>query len=225
MSVMFRTIDSPGTVVQYLAHVISAPLSVGKRVLWLVAGGSSMPIAVAVSKALKSSGVSLEKLVMTLTDERYGDVGHADSNWKQLKDAGFDLPGAVMKPVLESNDMEATVTAFGVFLGIELGKVDYRVGLFGIGLDGHTAGILPHSSAVEATQLAAGYDAGTYKRVTMTPAAIARLDEAIVYAVGEPKWPVFEKLETEVSLSEQPAQILKRVPKTTIFNDHKGEKA
>ena len=219
MSVMFRTIDSPEPLVEYLTHVISSQLAAGKRVLWLVAGGSSVPVAVAVSKELKNSGVSLEKLVMTLTDERYGDVGHADSNWQQLKNKGFDLSGAIVQPVLDGKDMEATVTAFGVFLGIELDKSDYRIGLFGIGPDGHTAGILPHSPVVGATQLAAGYDAGAYRRMTMTPPAIARLDEAVAYAVGESKWPVLERLETELSLEEQPAQILKQISKATIFTD------
>jgi 6-phosphogluconolactonase/glucosamine-6-phosphate isomerase/deaminase len=219
MSVMFRTIDSTEPVVEYLSRVISGQLSAGKRVLWLVAGGSSMPVAVAVSKALKSSGVSLEKLVMTLTDERYGDVGHADSNWQQLKELDFDLPRATLQPVLTGKEMDATVADFVSLLETEFQKADYCIALFGIGPDGHTAGILPHSPAVAEPKSACGYDAGAYKRVTMTPNAIARLDEAVVYAIGEPKWPVLEALETDLSLDDQPAQALKQVPKCTIFTD------
>ena len=35
-----------------------------------------------------------------LTDERYGPVGHPDSNWSQLLQKGFDLPQAKLVPVL-----------------------------------------------------------------------------------------------------------------------------
>lgn len=225
MNVAFRTIDSIEPVVEYLSGVISDQLAAGKRVLWLVAGGSSMPVAVAVSETLKNSGISLANLAMTLTDERYGDVGHADSNWRQLEELKFDLPGAALHPVLTGKDMNATVTDFAEILETEFEKADFCIALFGIGPDGHTAGILPDSPAVAEKQFAHGYDAGTYKRITMTPPAVARLDEAVVYAIGEPKWPVLDALETDLSLHEQPAQILKQVPKCTIFTDkQQGER-
>jgi 6-phosphogluconolactonase/glucosamine-6-phosphate isomerase/deaminase len=97
--------------------------------------------------------------------------------------------------------------------------------LFGIGSDGHTAGILPRSSAVDEMRLAHGYDGGTFKRITMTRPAITQLDEAVIYTMGKDKWPVLDQLENDVAIDEQPAQILKQVPKVTIFNDHKGEAA
>ena len=60
--------------------------------------------------------------------------------------------------------------------------------------------------------------------MTTTPAALARLDEAVVYALGESKWPVIDQLEDDLPLNDQPAQALKQIPKLTIFNDHRGEK-
>jgi 6-phosphogluconolactonase/glucosamine-6-phosphate isomerase/deaminase len=218
MSIKFTKITSTEPVIEYLVQAISEQLKAGKRVFWLVPGGSSISIAAEVSKRL--SDTPLDKLTVTLTDERYGDVGHADSNWKQLADAGFALPGADLHPVLDGQDMLATVSHFAETLQTALENADYALGFFGIGPDGHTAGILPGSPAVTETAFAAGYDAGNFKRITMTPPAIAKLDEAVVYAVGEAKWPIFEQLGTDLPLEQQPAQSLKQVPKTTIFNDH-----
>lgn len=219
MSMTFWTIDSPELVANYLAEEIGRRLHKGQRVLWLVAGGSAVSSAARASKQLVQEGISLERLTVTLTDERYGKPGHADSNWQQLLDAGFSLPGATLHPVLAGKDMEATATDFEEFLEGELGKVDYRMGLLGIGADGHTSGILPGSSAVQAKGLVHAYDGGDYQRITTTSAALKQLDEAVVYAVGEAKWPVLDQLETDMSIDEQPAQILKHVPKLTICTD------
>lgn len=190
-------------------------------VLWLVPGGSAMKIALGAVTYLCEQNISLENLTITLTDERYGEVGHADSNWRQLEGAGFCAPGATLRPVLDGGSIEETARAWGAWLEEALAKANYRIGLFGIGPDGHTSGILPHSPAVTAPGLVAAYDGGAYQRITTTGEALARLDEAVVYAAGESKHPVLDQLETEVPVEDQPAQLLKRVLKVTIFNDYK----
>jgi 6-phosphogluconolactonase/glucosamine-6-phosphate isomerase/deaminase len=222
MSISFLKINSNQPVVDYLSHAIATHLTKGERVLWLVPGGSAIQVAAAVSGQLR--GHSLKNLAVTLTDERYGPVGHPDSNWHQLEQAGFSLPGAELMPVLSGADMEATTANFAATLERELARADYRLGFFGIGPDGHTAGMLPDSPAVTAQGFASGYSAN-YERITMTVPAIRRLDEAVVYAVGENKWPVLDQLEGQVELTKQPAQALKPVSKLTIFNDYKGEAA
>lgn len=223
MSLIFKQVTSADSVAAYLAGVIGAKLRQGKKVAWLIPGGSAIAVAVAASKLLQ--GIPLENLTVTLTDERYGEVNHPDSNWRQLYAAGFVLHGATLIPVLHGSDIAATAKLFGTALKETFDITDYRIGLFGIGADGHTAGILPHTRAVSETELAHGYDAGTFLRVTMTGPAIARLNEAVVYATGEAKWPVLDQLETAVLPDDQPAQFLKQVPTVTIFNDHKGDAA
>lgn len=220
----FSLSTEPEPLIAAVTTAIFDHLRAGRRVLWLLAGGSAIPVEVAIAKRLRTSGTSLESLTVTLTDERYGPVGHADSNWQQLETAGFVLPGARLQPVLsEGASLEQTAQTFAAFLGDALSTHDYRLGLFGIGADGHTAGVLPHSPAVAATALAASYDAAPYQRVTMTFPAIKQLDEAMVYAIGKDKWPVLDQLQTDISLDDQPAQMLKQVPRFTIFNDHIGE--
>ena len=204
----------------YITAAVKSQLEEGKSVLWLVPGGSSIEVALIVAKNL--TGQDLSRLTMTLTDERYGEVGHADSNWKQLEDGGFALPGATMIPVLTGVSMAETVQHFGEVIRSCLSEVDYCIGFFGIGPDGHTAGMLPGSPAATATTTTAGYDAEKFLRITITKSVIARLDEAVVYAVGENKWPVVNAINDTMSSEDWPALSLRTAGKLTIFSDYKG---
>ena len=92
------TIDDNSVVIDYLVAAITKRLVANEKVLWLIPGGSAVPIAVEVSHAISSE---LKKnLTVSLTDERYGALNHADSNWFQLSKAGFDFSGVTQKPVL-----------------------------------------------------------------------------------------------------------------------------
>jgi 6-phosphogluconolactonase/glucosamine-6-phosphate isomerase/deaminase len=230
----FRKTTTPGPVIDYLLITLTRHLNAGERVLWLVPGGSAVQIAAAVAEELRAK--PYPNLVITLTDERYGAPGHADSNWRTLLEAGLVVPGATMLPILMPGaTLEATAATFARTLEGRLAGADFALGLFGIGADGHTAGILPHSPAVTATALAVGYDGRSlppvspggpmFERVTITPPAIACLHEAVVYAVGKAKWPVLDDLTHHKPLSEQPAGVLKQVHQVTVFNDHKGDAA
>jgi 6-phosphogluconolactonase/glucosamine-6-phosphate isomerase/deaminase len=58
----------------------------------------------------------------------------------------------------------------------------------------------------------------------MTPLAISLLDEAIVFMKGEEKWPVvMDLLNKDIDLKTQPAQVLKKLPKLTIFTDYQNK--
>jgi 6-phosphogluconolactonase/glucosamine-6-phosphate isomerase/deaminase len=220
--IAYKRIEQITPAVEYLVERIVNNLHAGKQVLWLVPGGSAKEVAVAASKQLY--GKDLRLLTVTLTDERYGPVGHPNSNWRQLLDEGFDLPGASLVPVLEAGEDRAlTAEKFNDNLRGLLRRADYKLGFFGIGPDGHTAGILPHSPAVRATTYAIGYRGADYERITMTPTAVAKLDEAVVYAVGKSKWPVIDEFDETVPLDTQPAQVLKQVPHVIICNDRKGD--
>lgn len=221
---IFKQVSSTQPVVDYLVSVITNKLAAGQPVLWLVPGGSGLQLAVEVANNLAAA--PLANLTATLTDERFGPVGHPDSNWHQLLQAGFSLPGATLVPILAGSDRDTTAQAFADRLTELLTPEHYRLGFFGIGPDGHVSGILPDSPAVSATGLAIGYDGGTYQRVTTTPTALAQLDEAVIYAAGQPKWPILDQLSTQdLPISVQPAQCLKQIKNVTIFNDHLGERA
>jgi 6-phosphogluconolactonase/glucosamine-6-phosphate isomerase/deaminase len=219
---IFRQISSYEQVVQYLYETMQNRLGRGQKILWLVPGGSAMQIAVETAEQLRDTK-NLSNLCITLTDERYGPPGHKDSNWRQLADKGFVLERARLQPVLSGKDLETTAKEYSDFLNSQLKYCDYSIALAGLGADGHIFGIKPGSHAISSGEDVIGYKWNDYTRITPTANLLERLDEILIYATGEEKWPQLDKLKTDQSVNEQPAQILKQLKNVIIFNDHKGE--
>jgi 6-phosphogluconolactonase/glucosamine-6-phosphate isomerase/deaminase len=225
MNLSIKTTTRPIEAASFIALSVLNQLRLGKQVLLFLAGGSSIAVGVKIAELLrKSSDENLIKnLTITLTDERYGPLDHADSNWHQLKEKGFNLPGAKLIFVLNGEDRATVTEKFNYFLHQEFKtnkETKYRIGLFGIGADGHTAGILPESDAIFSKDLAFSYDTPTFSRITITPKIIEQLNEAVIWAQGEDKWSIIENLREDIAFAKQPAQILKRVPLLTIFTDY-----
>lgn len=219
MSFVIKTTTKIEDAADFIALSILKQLKLKKRVLFFVAGGSSISVAVQVSKILKKT--PHKNLTIMLTDERYGAVDHFNSNYYQLVEKGFNLPEAKIIPVLTGSSRFVSNKKFNINLDREFKLAKYKIGLFGIGVDGHTAGILPNSVAVHSKELACDYDTAIFSRITMTPKAIKKLDEAVVFAEGKDKWRVIKNLEKEIDVKIEPAQILKKVPLLTIFTDYK----
>jgi len=215
MTFDLRTIKNIDEAAEFLAGCILEQLKEGRKVLLLVPGGSAMPAAVQASKIIFTH--PHENLTVTLTDERYGEVGHKDSNLFQLQEKGFDLPQAKIIPILSSKARTETVESWQTVLQEELAKADFKIGLFGIGADAHTAGILPRSPAVFEKNPVSLYNAGKFERITITFSAIKKLDEAVVFAKGGEKEEVIKNFTKDLDPEEYPSQILKQVPKLTIF--------
>jgi 6-phosphogluconolactonase/glucosamine-6-phosphate isomerase/deaminase len=222
MSLNIKTTTKEADVANFVTSVVLDKLQSGKRVLLFLTGGSSISIGVKIADILREEDKNLlEYLTVTLTDERYGPIDHFNSNFFQLNEKGFNLPSAKIIPILIDDDRNITTEKFTANLNEEFTKAEYKIGLFGIGADGHTAGILPNSEATHAKGLAFSYDTPTFSRITITFKAIEKLDEAVVWMQGEEKWPIIEDLKTEIDVIKQPAQILKKVPLLTIFTDYK----
>ncbi len=217
-----RTPDLLSSAPALIAH-LSQALELNEPVLWLVTGGSSIPLSVAVMASLPDD--KLSNLTVMLTDERYGEVGHADSNAKQLYDAGFNSKAARFIPVLNGESLEITTHSFATNFGDQLAKSAVTIGQFGMGADGHIAGILPNSPAAFTTDsLAAGYKTDSFSRITLTFKAISKLQAIYVFAFGAEKHTALDNLySADLPLTDQPAQLLKQVPECYIFNDYIGE--
>jgi 6-phosphogluconolactonase/glucosamine-6-phosphate isomerase/deaminase len=224
MSFVIQTTTRPEDPASFIVKSILKQLGQGKRVLFFLTGGSGIAVGLKVSEFLK--GHQVKNLTITLTDERYGSVGHKYSNWQQFLDKGFAVTGAKIIPVLIGEDRDITTVKFNKILQQELmtpKEVQYKIGLFGVGADGHTAGILPRSSAANSEKLALGYDTPAFSRITLTPQAIEKFDEAVVWMQGEEKWKVIESLEKDIDILKQPVQVLKKIPLLTIFTDFKRQ--
>ncbi|MBC7546623.1 6-phosphogluconolactonase [Candidatus Saccharibacteria bacterium] len=202
---------------------LTTELDAKRRVLWLVSGGSNIEISVAVMNELTNEQSKL--LSVLLTDERHGVVNHSDSNGAQLLAAGFDHKLATLIPVLVGDrDLETTRRSYDHDAIASFAAAEIVIGQFGIGADGHIAGILPESSAVHSPEFVAAYKTEQYDRLTLTSHAIKRLSVAYVFAYGTDKFVALERLLNEtIPYAEQPSQILKELPEVYIFNDQIGE--
>jgi 6-phosphogluconolactonase/glucosamine-6-phosphate isomerase/deaminase len=212
----------PTDVIDYVYNQLVEHLEKDEAVIWLVSGGSAIDTAVAVSDRL--SEYDITKLSVSLVDERFGVVGHENENWQQLLDKGFHLPTSELHRPLIGQDRATTSEAFGEWLKDRLTDADYSIALFGIGSDGHTAGIKPGSPAVKAEGWTADYTWKDFERITMTFNAIKKLDLAVLQVNGDNKFPALHQLLNEtVPLDTQPAQIFKEVKKSILFTDYKEE--
>lgn len=183
-----------------------------------------MAVDLAVAKKLESS--KLENLTVFLSDERFGPVGHTNSNWAFLEENDFNLGGAKLIPALVDRSLDETVQLYQKAIKpiLEDAKI-YKLAMTGIGADGHALGIKPKSPAVFSEQLVSGYRGEDFTRVTLTPKAVALMDEFVCYVAGEEKHKILDELDKDLSVVTQPAQALKQVDKLTIYNDYKGEPA
>jgi 6-phosphogluconolactonase/glucosamine-6-phosphate isomerase/deaminase len=210
--------DAPTASLSLRASLIQA-LQEGKPVLWLIPGGSNIPITTAIMSQLPDDLTT--NLTVLLTDERYGPVGHADSNAFQLQQAGFNPKKGTFLPVLTGASLEDTIRAYDQAAQEHFAKNALVIGQFGIGADGHIAGILPGSpAATEQHAWATGYRTPSFTRVTLTFPALYRVNVAYTFAYGETKREALKRLETnELPLQVQPAQILKAIPKAYLYTD------
>lgn len=215
----FRKSSSPDRVAEFIATQISGKLANDKKVLWLVPGGSAAVVAIAASRLV--TGVD-SSLYISLTDERPGPPGHSSSNWQQLKTSGFNYQNREYYEILQNRSNEEDAQAFGAWLSTTLTLADFKLGLFGIGVDGHTAGVLTTAKTEpQPVALTAYYSSSTAQRISVTPLLISRLDMAVVYAVGQDKQPVLEALDK--GPSGLPMDALRLCPQVFVYNDYKGE--
>lgn len=208
--------DGPASV---LAALLTEQLAQGKHVLWLVSGGSSLPVGVAVIQQLDRSLAT--NLSIGLVDDKYLPLNSPETNAAQFKTLGFRAGAARYQEILHGKSLAATAATFDRFLTEELARCDFAIGQFGLGEGYHTGGILPYSvAATQTALLATGYRQAGVGHVTVTPALITRLDIAFINSMGESKRPLVSHfLKSTASIQEEPTQALKQAKRTLLISD------
>ena len=193
-------------------------LQEGQRVLWFIAGGSNIPVTMQAMQQLPDE--STEHLTIIPVDERYGPPGHPNSNIQQLLNLGFSPKRATFFNPLDGSPLEDTVARYDETLQQALHTTDKVIGQLGVGVDGHIAGILPHSPAIASEALVAGYQGPDYTRITLTFLALRQIDVAYVFAYGREKRAAMDRLcDGDYPIADQPAQVLRDLSEVYIYND------
>lgn len=216
-SLTLITPDDIEPVAKATIEQIRPKLYAQQRILWLVSGGSAVYVAI---EAIDKLNCDLSGLSVGLIDERYGEPGHSDSNYRALSEAGFDGSILEIEPVITGQSVSESAVLYSLWLNDQLDESDFTLGLFGIGADGHTAGLLPDNPINDSAQLYDHFQADDYLRLSATPKLIRRLDAAVVYAVGDSKWPVLQRLFTDED-NNLPANVLSRIDDLRVFSDVK----
>lgn len=202
-----------------LLATLKTKLSEGKKLLWIVSGGSVIDIAARVMSNLDDN--LSKNLQVLLSDERYGEVGHKDSNYAQLVAAGFNKKQAIFESVLvDGLTMEQTKARFTELFINGLVWADQVIGQLGIGEDGHIAGILPNSPVVSSTESVVAYDSNPYQRISLSLKSLKQIDQTLIFCFGQNKHDALSRLyKGKESLDSLPSMILNQISNVKVYND------
>lgn len=218
--------EQQGAAEHAIAAAICNGLFDGKRVLWLVSGGSNVSIEKNIMDMLRiHADGRLGGLAILPIDERYGPVKHSDSNVEQLRKAGFNNDKATLIDVLARDlPFDETVGFYSDIATTVLANADVIIGQFGMGPDGHVAGIKPQSPATEPDEsTVTGYTWSDYNRMTLMPSALGQVTDGFLIAYGADKKPMLAALKKRQSTyTKLPAMLLYDLPNVTVFNDQMG---
>lgn len=220
-----KLINRTDNLEQPLTELLTSALADNQRVIWLVPGGSNIPISVSAAAKLD---VSLTKnLVIMQTDERFVAPDSPDCNWLQLAEAGFQTKQATVLPIITNgnSNLGQTITHYNRIVEQEFSKADVIIGQFGVGADGHVAGIKPDSKAANSDQLVDGFRGDDFTRITLTFNALRQISSALTYAKGDDKRWVFERLNDSSVLASGgfPAGILNEINSSILYNNQLPE--
>lgn len=230
--------DAPALAVatsEYIYSLLGQMLTDGNSGLLLSGGSVTIEIGLALKHLLVSQPlINSRNLTVGILDERFGKPWHSNSNMLLLKQTGlldvFESFAVTFIPPLsdlDTNLLSAAMRNEELLTKLFSSSSGRIVGVFGLGSDGHTAGLKPQRTPEEFTRLfmglewVAGYKADDFERLTITPAVISKILNVVVYAKGETKKPALQKMLTgvESEMYTYPAIIFKNHPHTTLFTD------
>jgi 6-phosphogluconolactonase/glucosamine-6-phosphate isomerase/deaminase len=174
--------SSPGEI--ELIKKITLALYKKQRVLWIISGGSNLEIATRIMFELNEDLTS--NLQIILSDERYVKVGNKDSNYASLMEAGFDSKLSTFESILSNKlDPQQTVERYRQLYETKLAWADLTVAQLGIGEDGHIAGVLPRSPAINSKDKIVYYEGvKPFKRLSLSLDELAKLHSADIFCFG-----------------------------------------
>lgn len=216
-------------------HLAESLLStiVTSQTLLLLSGGrtpKSLYQSLADSETIQPGAVGM-------VDERFGPKWHSTSNEVMLRDSGLlrylEMRGIPFYPIINGQSREETAETYDEKLRALCTTYQTIVGVLGIGLDGHTAGIAgnrvnfsnPVFLPERAFAFVSDFDDqhGTFKeRITMTFLGLSHVDILIVLVFGDDKKEALEAVFSSGDEKEVPGRFFTRddiAPKTIFLTD------
>ncbi|RJR16598.1 hypothetical protein C4579_00010 [Candidatus Microgenomates bacterium] len=225
----------PQQTARFILQKLTRYLSQNDTLLLLSGGSVGKEVVPELVKLFQNNPQSLENLIVGLIDERFGQAWHEQSNMLLLQKSGLlsflESKHATFLPILtDEHDADWEAKRYENVLNTILEKVAGRsIGILGIGADGHTAGIKPQPDQatfdgifMQANRLVVNYSGTDFERITLTPLALQKLTQIVVYAKGEEKREALEKLQNGKAedVYKYPAILLQKHPRVELFSDN-----
>ena len=193
--------------VEHLVH--SAQKSIQQRGRFAVAlSGGSTPKAIYERLVLEK--LDWDKIWLFWSDERAVAPDHPDSNYRMAMESFQKVPippSQIFRMIAES-DIEKHAADYEEKICHLLGNHLFDLVMLGVGEDGHTASLFPHTKSLEIEDrlVSANYisEKKTW-RMTLTFACINQSFHSVIYAIGASKEFIVPKVLSAPILSEYPA--------------------
>jgi 6-phosphogluconolactonase/glucosamine-6-phosphate isomerase/deaminase len=203
---------------------------VSKNSVLFLSGGSTPKVLyqkLAEERKLKVGAVAL-------VDERFGEKLHENSNEKIIQDTGliqyFEQEKTRFYPILENESIQKTANNYDETLRYLFNYFPKSVGVLGVGVDGHTAGIpaiekLSQIILDDKSSLVNFYEdeESFYKqRITLTFLGLSKLDQIIVLVFGKEKRKALSLMFKLGSITQIPCRFLAQPEmsdKVTLITD------
>lgn len=193
------------------------------NIILLLAGGSCLN---AVRHAVKKlDGPVLSRIHLAQIDERVVPLDDPASNWRQIEEsvgARLNQFASTLPMVPNVEEADDLAISYEMRLMSLLETADETIGIYGIGDDGHIAGMLSTTNPGDFTQfldgrLVVGYKAHDYTRITTTAALLTKLSEVILLTCGPNKVKTVDKINQDLAPHNHPAQLLKDASRVSLF--------
>lgn len=216
--IMIHKVSDTQPAANEICEAIRLNSQADRPIILLLCGGSNIKTAIKIFSTMERNELKVASI--SLTDERFGPIGHKDSNWQQLVEAGAKFNVTSSHPLLTDKlNREQTAEAYASWLNNLVNQKAYFIALFGVGADGHTAGLLPHNPALGSAKMAVEYQAGDYERISIGPEFFQHIDHAVVAANDDSKWPILEALDgtADKPVADMPAMLLHRCKALVLY--------
>ncbi len=221
--IQYYLINNEHQVIKNISQNIIKLLKQNHSVLWLLSGGSNINLEVAIMNQIPT--ILTTKLTVSLIDERYVNFNHVDSNFYQLLKANFQSKKATMISILDPNNLSLEKTVQNFKKAIQpIAKQSKIIAQIGLGLDGHIAGILPNSPAIESSTTISAYQSQPFTRITFNLKTFNNFDQINLVALDKAKKNIIKKLyqSNSQNIVDFPVSYLNELNQVFIYNKWKG---